>query len=137
MSKSILFVCQSCHIARPKPPDRPHDGAILFDHLLTLHQTWSRRSQLDIQPVGCLWTCSHPCAIVLGTRYANALSCPNKFTYFLANVPGTDAAEAILQLSEQYLDSQDGSLPWKRFPEVLKTDIVAQIPPFLSLQNQD
>ncbi|NCJ08621.1 DUF1636 domain-containing protein [Synechococcales cyanobacterium C] len=122
MSKSVLFVCRSCHITHPKPPD----GAILFDHLLTLHQTWSRRLELDIRPVDCLWVCAHPCAI--------ALSCPNKSIYVLAEVPVAEdsideTVEAVLCLSERYLDSKDGKIPWKNFPAVLQTDIVAQIPP--------
>jgi predicted metal-binding protein len=94
---------------------------MLLDHLLDLYQEWSQRSELEIRAVGCLWICSHPCAI--------ALSVPTKPTYFLANVPGADTAEALLQWSEQYLNSQDGSIPWKQFPEVLKTNFVARIPP--------
>jgi predicted metal-binding protein len=130
VSKAILFVCQSCHSARPKTRDRPLDGAILGDRLLTLHQEWSQRSQLEIRPVECLWTCRHPCTI--------ALSCPNKSTYVLADIPVVqgsmdETAEAVLYLSQLYVDSENGRIPWKQFPAVLKTDVVACIPPSIPI----
>ncbi|MGI0484070.1 DUF1636 domain-containing protein [Pantanalinema rosaneae CENA516] len=129
MSKSILFVCQSCHTSEAKAPDRPSDGTILLEQLLNLHQAWSRRSELEIQPVGCLWTCDHPCAV--------ALSASNKSTYLLAKVPVaenslSEVAVAVLHFSQLYLDSPDGTIPWKQFPEVLQTEIVARIPPIQS-----
>lgn len=73
----------------------------------------------------CLWTCDHPCVV--------ALSSSQKSTYVLANIPVTEdavgeAAKALLHLSEHYLDSQDGSIPWKQFPDILQTNIVARIP---------
>lgn len=121
----MLFVCQSCHAAEVKSPDRPSDGAALLEQLLNLHQAWSHRSELEIQPVGCLWTCDHPCAI--------ALSASNKSTYLLAKVPVaegllSETAMAVLHFSQLYLDSQDGTIPWKQFPEILQTKIVARIP---------
>jgi len=126
MTKTVLFVCQSCRANHSDSDDRPPEGAFLLEHLRNLYQDWSRRSQLEIQSVGCLWTCDHPCAI--------ALSSPEKSTYILAKVPVTedsikDTAEAVLCLSQLYLDSRDGTVPWKQFPEVLQTDIIARIPP--------
>lgn len=126
MTKSILFVCQSCRTANSESSDRPADGTLLLEHILTLYSAWSRRSELAIEPVSCLWTCDHPCAV--------ALSSPNKSTYVLAKVPVADhaiseTAEAVLGLSQLYLDSQDGTIPWKHFPTVLQTDIIARIPP--------
>ncbi len=130
MSNSILFVCQSCRINHSESSDRPAEGELLLSRLQQLHQAWSRRTELEIRPVGCLWTCDHPCAV--------ALSSPDKPTYMLAKVPVTDSvvdetAEAVLCLSQLYLDSQDGNLVWKKFPKVLQTDIIAKIPSPISV----
>ncbi|HEY9691157.1 MAG TPA: DUF1636 domain-containing protein [Oculatellaceae cyanobacterium] len=132
MSKPILFVCKSCRYDHEKSPDIPSDGMVFSDRLLSLYQQWLRRAELEIQPVRCLWTCDRPCAI--------ALSSANKSTYLLANIPIAESsieatAEAVLRFSELYLDSQDGNIVWKQFPEVLQTEMVARIPPSIPVTN--
>ena len=133
MPKSTLFVCRSCHQSEQRPPEQPTDGTVLCDRIQTLHQTWSRQSELEVRSVDCLWTCDHPCSI--------ALAADHKPTYALAKVLVKDGnysevAEAVLQLSERYLDSKSGTIPWKQFPEVLKTEFVACVPP-LNFSNSD
>ncbi|PSN12082.1 hypothetical protein C7293_21745 [filamentous cyanobacterium CCT1] len=126
MPKSILFICRSCHGSEQRPPEQPADGEALCDRIQTLHQTWSRQSELEVRGVDCLWTCDHPCSI--------ALAADHKPTYALAKISVTDSnhgeiAEAVLQLSERYLDSKSGTFPWKQFPKVLQTEFVACVPP--------
>jgi len=133
MSKSILFVCQSCRANHSDSGDRPAEGTLLLEQLQNLHQDWVRGAELEIQSVGCLWTCDHPCAI--------ALSSSDKSTYVLAKISVTEGfdktAEAILHFSQLYSDSKDGTIPWKQFPEVLQTEIVARIPPISPLVPQE
>lgn len=126
MAKTTLFVCQSCHSSNSRPPEQPADGQVLCDLIQKLHQNSSRSSELDVCGVDCLWTCDHPCAI--------AFSSPGKPTYVLAKILVKDSnhgeiAKAVLQLSEGHLDSKKGNIPWKQFPEALKTDFIARIPP--------
>lgn len=133
MSKPTLFICQSCRADHAESSDRPADGARLLEHLQDLHQTWARQSELEIQPVECLWTCDHPCAI--------ALSSSEKSTYLIAKITVTEnsakeMAEAILGWSERYLDSKDGTVVWKQFPEALQTNIVARIPSLTASSNE-
>lgn len=126
MSKSTLFICRSCHKSEQRPPEQPADGTVLHDHIQALHQNGSLRSELEVRGVDCLWACNHPCVI--------AFSSPGKPTYALAKISvgkenHAEIAEAALQLSKKYLDSKSGNIPWKHFPEVLKTEFIAQIPP--------
>lgn len=132
MSKVTLFVCQSCRVNHDHKTDRPAEGKQLFDHIQTLQQEEADRTDVDIQPVRCLWTCDHPCAI--------ALSSTHKSTYLVANIATTEAttpaiAAAILQLTQRYLASEDGNLPWKQFPEALQTNLVAQIPALIAVKD--
>ncbi|MBE9157487.1 DUF1636 domain-containing protein [Nodosilinea sp. LEGE 06152] len=125
MPNSTLFVCRSCHQSEQRPPEQPADGAVLCDRIQALHQSWSRQSELEVRGVDCLWTCDHPCSI--------ALAADHRPTYALAKVlvkgeNHADIAEAVLQLSERYLDSKSGIIPWKQFPEVLKTEFIACVP---------
>lgn len=119
MSKPTLLVCQSCRLS-DYDDEKPADGSLLLNQLLTLHQQWSRQAELEIQPVGCLLTCRQPCAV--------ALQAANKCTYLLTHLPLSDSAKALIQFSEVYLDSKDGNVPWKKIPELLKTDTIARIP---------
>lgn len=126
MSKSTLLICRSCHHSEQRPPEQPTDGTVLCDRIQALHQTWPRQSELEVRGVNCLWTCDHPCSI--------ALAADSKSTHALAKVLVKDGnhgeiAEAVLQLSERYLDSKSGTIPWKQFPEVLKTEFIACVPP--------
>ena len=120
MTKPILFVCQSCRLSDDGDEDGPSDGAVLLNQLLALHQQWSRGSELEIQPVGCLWTCRQACVATL--------QCSNKYTYLFTQLPTVDSAEALIEFSELHLDSALGNVPWKKIPEVLKTGAIARIP---------
>lgn len=120
MSKPTLFVCRSCRLADHDDENHPADGTLLLNQLLTLHQQWARQSELEIQPVGCLWTCSQACAV--------ALQCANKCTYLFTHLPLSESSEALIQFSDLYLDSTHGNIPWKQIPEVLKIETIARIP---------
>ncbi|WP_322743523.1 DUF1636 domain-containing protein [Vasconcelosia minhoensis] len=97
----------------------PSDGSQLLNKLQAQNQTWPHQADLDIQEVGCPWICSQPCAL--------AFSATDKATYLFTNVPAAEA-EALLQFGALYLNSQNGDIPWKQFPEALKSTEVAKIP---------
>ncbi|GAB4240531.1 MAG: DUF1636 family protein [Elainellaceae cyanobacterium] len=119
MSNPILFVCKSCRLSSHNDEAQQSDGALLLNQLLALHQQWSRQAKIEIQPVSCLWICRQACTV--------ALQSANKCTYLFTHLPSESAA-ALLQFSELYLDSKDGNIPWKKIPEVLKTETIARIP---------
>jgi predicted metal-binding protein len=123
MPKHTLFVCKACNTrSEEENPASLSDGSRLLNDLQSLCQTWSHRDELEIQAVGCLWTCSRPCAV--------AFSATNKSTYLFTNLPSSEA-NSLLQFGELYLKSEDGDIPWKQFPEVLQSAEVAKIPPIL------
>jgi predicted metal-binding protein len=127
MSKHSLFICKSCNSTHSEDIDYDKsEGALLVNQLTMLHQEQSHPNKLDIQAVGCLWTCDHPCAV--------AFSAPHKPTYLLTKVP-TSAASALLQFGELYRTSKTGDIPWKQFPEVLQSLQVAKIPSLLQAET--
>lgn len=130
MSKSTLFICKSCNATHSDNVDYDRSaGATLLRQIQTLHQTWIHRDELEIQAVGCLWTCDRSCAV--------AFSAANKATYLFTKVP-TNADDALLQFGELYLNRNDGDIPWKQFPEALQSGEVAKIPPvFLKNGNEE
>lgn len=119
MTKPILFVCKSCRLSEQDDDHNPAEGALLLNQLLILHQNWSRQAELEIQSVGCLWTCRQACAV--------ALQCANKSTYLFTHL-SPESAEALIRFGELYLDSEQGTIPWAQIPAVLKTETIARIP---------
>lgn len=124
MPKHVLFVCKSCKSASIQKGERT-EGSVLFDELQALHQNWPRKSELEVQSVNCLWTCSQPCTVALS-------SASNKITYMVfTNLPPSETAPALLDLCELYLDSDDGDIPWGKFPDALQEAGTARIPPVI------
>lgn len=120
MSKHILFVCKSCNPVHSDDFDyEKSEGATLLNQLQVLHLNGSHQNEVEIKSVGCLWTCSQPCAV--------AFSAPGKATYLFTNIPVTSAS-ALLTFGTLYHDSKNGDIPWKQFPEVLQSANVAKIP---------
>ncbi len=124
MSKHVLFVCKSCRIKSDQESDETPsktacEGTQLLNQLQALHQTWAHQTKIEIREVGCLWTCAQPCAV--------AFSHPHKAIYLFTSTP-VSAAIALLHFGELYLNSKDGSIPWKLFPEVLQSAEIVRIP---------
>jgi predicted metal-binding protein len=121
-----IFVCTTCG----KQSQSDHsDGDRLFAQLQRLHKTWSLQQAVSIQPVKCMGVCEQDCAI--------ALVSPGKRTYLFGNLP-TDAARiestatAVLECASQYQAKPDGALAYGDRPELLKTRVVARIPPLVN-----
>ncbi|MBW4651563.1 MAG: DUF1636 domain-containing protein [Kaiparowitsia implicata GSE-PSE-MK54-09C] len=121
MPKHTLFVCQSCHHSSEKPSEeQPADGTQLLERLNALRGEKAQLNEVEIQPVGCLWTCDLPCAV--------AFSAPHKPTYLFTTLPTDKTATALLEFGELYCSSHTGDLPWKKFPEALQSVSIAKIP---------
>ena len=70
--------------------------------------------------------CERDCAI--------ALVSPSKRTYLFGNLPVDDerleaTTTAVLDCASQYYTKSDGSLSYSERPELLKTRVLARIPP--------
>jgi predicted metal-binding protein len=118
MPKPTLLVCQSCHSAEDRPDDQLADGDRLYQQLNTLAA--EQLADLEIQAVGCLWTCDQPCAV--------AYTAADKPTYLFTTIPADETAIALLQFGDRYSKSKTGNVPWKQFPEELRSAKIARIP---------
>ncbi|MHC5747665.1 MAG: DUF1636 family protein [Nostoc sp.] len=128
MPKHTLFVCKSCHHSSAKRPENPpFDGTILLDQVKTLCTEKFSDNEIEIQPVGCLWACSHGCVV--------AASHPEKTTYLFVNLPPEKSPAALLDFMQLYIKSPKGTVVWKQIPELLQSAIFAQIPSILIDEN--
>ncbi len=121
-----IFVCTTC--GKNQQDDRS-DGDRLLAQLQTLHKTSSLQQSVSIQPVKCMGVCEQDCAI--------ALVSPGKRTYLFGNLPTDPAriestATAVLDCASQYQAKADGALAYGDRPELLKTRVLARIPPLVN-----
>lgn len=122
MPKHTLFVCQSCHRSSATQPDNPpFDGTILLDQINTLRPEQFPDNEVEVQPVGCLWACSHGCVV--------SVASPDKPTYLFVNLSPGESTTALLDFMQLYIKSDKGNVVWKQIPAILQPAIFAQIPP--------
>ncbi|MEH1939674.1 MAG: DUF1636 family protein [Nostoc sp.] len=98
-------------------------GDILLDQLNTLCAEQFPDDEVEIQPVGCLWACSHGCVV--------SVASPDKPTYLFVHLTPGENAAALLDFMQLYIKSPKGNVVWKKIPEILQSAIFAQIPSVL------
>lgn len=125
MTKHTLFVCKSCHRSSAELADNQiYDGSILLDKITSLRNREFATTELEIQPVGCLWACNRGCVA--------AVSSPEKPTYLLVDLPpDRENALALLKFTQMYINNHQGVFIWEKLPKELESAIFARIPSLL------
>ncbi|MFL5283012.1 MAG: DUF1636 family protein [Rhodopila sp.] len=118
-SKPTIIVCITCR--RPEDPEEaPRAGAALAQAL----EAAADPATVTIRPVQCLANCKRgPSA---------ALSRPGAWTYVFGGLGSAEDGAALLQGAGLLAASQDGLLPWRGRPEILKRGMICRIPPMES-----
>jgi predicted metal-binding protein len=124
MTKHTLFVCKTCSasIAHDDVEDDTiTEGVLLLKHLQELQQNKSLGNELNVEAVGCLWTCDRPCSVTF--------ACPGKYTYHFVDLHHTDSVTELQQFSELYLNSADGYVKPPKMPGKLRSRLLVRVPP--------
>ncbi|MGG6269509.1 DUF1636 domain-containing protein [Leptolyngbya sp. AN03gr2] len=130
MSKHILFVCKSCHCSEEELAEgQLSDGTRLLEQLQLLSHDQFAPSELEIQPVGCMWACHHGCVA--------AITSPDKPTYLITKLPPDDTAAALLEAIQLYMQHRKGAISWEKVPESIKPTVFARIPSMQSPHLED
>ena len=116
-----ITVCSTCKFAEGEAfgPDGRSGGTLLAEALET-----AARNRADAPRIvrhECLWACAHSCAILIGS--------PGRTGYLAGRfVPGAEAATAILDWTEAYAASEDGSVRYRLWPDGMRGHFIARIP---------
>ncbi|KFI29538.1 metal-binding protein [Haematobacter massiliensis] len=117
MSDAIeLVVCTTCRLQGADPnvaPDAPRDGARLSDALV--------RAGIDHRRQQCLSACSRGCAVVLRG--------PGRWTYVQGALNPDLHLDDLIAMIRAYAAADDGVVPWRMRPEVIRKNTIARIPP--------
>lgn len=128
MTKHTLLVCKTCSelIAHDDVTEETiTEGVLLLDRLQKLYQNGSENAtELNIEAVGCLWTCDRPCSITF--------ACPGKYTYHFVDLHYADSISALQQFSQLYISRPDGYVKPPKMPGKLRSHLLVRVPPIIS-----
>ncbi|MEA5505969.1 DUF1636 domain-containing protein [Halotia wernerae UHCC 0503] len=122
MTVHTLFVCKSCSaVLDHEQADDRAEGNQLLLKLLETQKNNSAYSTLNIEPVGCLWSCvkKYSCAV--------SFVCPQKYTYYFVDLTQESITD-LLQFSQLYQESQDGYVLLPKLPGKLRSHLLVRIP---------
>lgn len=108
-----LHVCTNCRAADDN--DAWRAGARLH---AALAERLEGRSDIRLSAVDCLSVCKRPVTV--------AFAAADGWTYVAADAADPDE---VIIAAERYAASEDGRVPWRERPPLLKSGLVARIPP--------
>jgi len=123
MTVHTLFVCKSCSavLDHDEADDRAEGNQLLLKLLEAQKNNFNYKT-LNIQPVGCLWTCVEKRSCVV------SFVCPRKYTYHFVDLT-EDSVTDLLEFSQLYQESQDGYVLPAKLPGTLRSHLLVRILP--------
>jgi predicted metal-binding protein len=91
--------------------------------LLELRAALASATQLPVtvSSVRCLWACKRSCAVVVRS--------PSRVGYVIADLePSEPTARALLDYASRYAGSEDGAVPFREWPALLKGHFLCRFP---------
>lgn len=119
-----LVVCSTCRFSAEEREDAEgvRGGARLADAVRTAAQDDARVAELAIEEMPCLFNCTQHCSI--------HIRAPGKMGYVLGRFePTAESAQAIVDYLAEYLQSEEGVVPFKRWPQGVKGHFIVRTPP--------
>lgn len=119
-----LIVCSTCRYSAEEREDADgvRGGALLAQAVRTAAQGDARVAELAIEEMPCLFNCTQHCSI--------HVRAPGKIGYVLGRFePTADSAQAIVDYLAEYLQSEEGVVPYRRWPEGVKGHFIVRTPP--------
>lgn len=114
-SDVVIFVCTACK-REGDAPDAPRAGGALAAAVA------ATGGPHRVQFVKCLSNCARGPSV--------ALVRPGGWSYIFGRLETEGTPEALHQGAALLGGSEDGTMPWKGRPEILKRNMIARIPPF-------
>lgn len=119
-----VVVCSTCRVSAEEREDADgvRGGALLAAALRAASAGDETLVGLAIEDMPCLFNCAQHCSI--------HLRAPGKIGYVLGRFePTAEAARAILDYAAAYMASEEGVVPYRRWPEGVKGHFIVRVPP--------
>ncbi len=131
MSDTEIIVCTTC---RPPGANRelPAEGLALFEAVqeALLHCEFDTGAHHGLQVRGhaCMSGCSRACTVTLQSQ--------GKFSYYFGDLtPNPETAAQVIACAQLHQHSADGNLARNSRPELLRSGILARLPPLADRTN--
>jgi len=112
----IVFVCVTCRKAA-EIDDGPRPGSMLAAAAAKA----AHGTGVTVTGVECLGNCSRSLSAAMRAR--------DSWTYVFGGLDAANDASALIEGAQLLVDAADGILPWRGRPAVLKSGLIARIPP--------
>lgn len=117
-----LYICETCRFSEEH---QEIDGKRGGEQLLTLmepHQAALADHGITLRSTRCLMACKRHCTV--------HIRAPGKTAYVIGDMrPDQTSVETLLDYAQKYSQSEDGTVPYKTWPEGIKGHFVARVPP--------
>jgi predicted metal-binding protein len=116
LASTTIYVCITCRRATD-PEDAPRPG-------LALARATARAAEgsgVTVRRVRCLANCNR--------ALSAAMRCDGTWTYVFGGLEAETDAAALVEGARLLARAEDGVMPWRGRPEVLKCGLIARVPP--------
>jgi predicted metal-binding protein len=116
ITSATVYVCITCRRATD-PEDAPRPG-------LALARATSRAAEgtgVTVRQIRCLANCNR--------ALSAAIRCDDTWTYVFGGLEAERDASALIEGACLLARAEDGVMPWRGRPEVLKRGLIARVPP--------
>lgn len=122
-SDAAIVVCNTCRLDKDRRENEEGKrGGMLLAEAIRQEAANRPRGDIRIEDMPCLFACSNWCTIHLRAE--------GKISYVLGGFePTAEAANAILDYFEHYLDSEEGVVPFRDWPQGVKGHFITRSPP--------
>lgn len=111
-NQNRLVVCTTCRLPGADP-EAERDGA-------RLSQALTRRGVAHDEQA-CFSACRRGCVV--------ALRGPGRWTYVQGALDPDLHLDDLITMADAYAASEDGVVPWRERPEIIRKNTIARIPP--------
>ena len=116
LTAMTVYVCITCRRAGD-PEDGVRPGLVLARE--TARE--ADGSKVSVRQIRCLANCNRACSAAIRREGA--------WTYVFGELePGRDAA-ALIEGAKLFAHTEDGLMPWRGRPDILKRGLIARVPP--------
>lgn len=116
LAAATVYICTTCRRAGD-PEDAPRPG-------LALAQAATKAADgtgVAVCQVECLANCSR--------ALSAAMRCDGTWTYIFGGLEADQDAEALIEGAQLLARAENGILPWRGRPDILKRGLIARVPP--------
>jgi predicted metal-binding protein len=116
LEATTIYVCITCR-RLSDPDDAPHPGLKLARETMRA----AEGTGLKVQRVRCLANCNR--------GLSAAMRRDGGWAYVFGGLEAERDAEALIEGAKMLARAEDGLMPWRGRPEVLKRGLIARVPP--------